>query len=91
MTGAAGVLMRYTLARLALFAGAFALVWLVGGTWLVWDEVSVLWTALIALVISALASFVLLRGLRADLAERLHAGTARMNNRLDESRRSEDA
>ena len=91
MTGAAGVLMRYTLARLALFAGVFALVWLVGGTWLVWDEASVLWTALIALVISALASFVLLRGLRADLAERLHAGTARMNNRLDESRRSEDA
>ncbi|MBA3720341.1 MAG: DUF4229 domain-containing protein [Nocardioidaceae bacterium] len=83
-------MLRYTLARLALFAAAFGLVWLVGGAWLVWDQVSVLWTALVALALSAVASFVLLRGMRAELAERLHGGAARMSDRLDESRRSED-
>lgn len=86
-----GVVLRYTLARLALFAAAFGLVWLVGGAWLVWDQVSVLWTALVALTLSAVASFVLLRGMRAELAERLHGGATRMSDRLDESRRSEDA
>ncbi len=86
-----GVVLRYTLARLALFAAAFGLVWLVGGAWLVWDQVSVLWIALVALALSAVASFVLLRGMRAELAERLHGGATRMSDRLDESRRSEDA
>ena len=91
MSSATGILLRYTLARLVLFAAAFGLVWLVGGTWLVWDQLSVLWTALVALVVSAVASFVLLRGLRAELAERLHGGASRMSERLEESRRSEDA
>ena len=80
MSSGTGILLRYTLARLALFAAAFGLVWLVGGTWLVWDLVSVLWTALVALAVSAIASFVLLRGLRDELAER-----------FAESQRSEDA
>ena len=91
MSGPTGILLRYTLARLGLFAAAFGLVWLVGGTWLVWDQVSVLWTALVALVASAIASFVLLRGLRSELAERMHGGATRMSDRLDESRRSDDA
>ncbi len=86
-----GVVLRYTLVRLALFGAAFGLVWLMGGAWLVWDQVSVLWTALVALALSAVASFVLLRGMRAELAERLQGGATRMSDRLDESRRSEDA
>jgi len=86
-----GVVLRYTLARLALFGAAFGLVWLMGGAWLVWDQVSVLWTALVALALSAVASFVLLRGMRAELAGRLQGGATRMSDRLDESRRSEDA
>jgi hypothetical protein len=38
---------RYTLARLGLFGAAFGLVWALGGYWLVWDRLTVLWTALV--------------------------------------------
>lgn len=82
--------MRYTLARLTLFAGAFVSVWAIGWSWLVWDEMTVLWTVLVALVLSSLASLVLLRGLRADLAEHVEGRARRVAATLDESRRVED-
>jgi hypothetical protein len=66
----------YTLARLGVFAATFAIVWLVAQFWLEWDAITGLWTALIALAISAPASFFLLSGLRnktaAEIAERAH-------------------
>lgn len=82
--------LRYTLARLGLFVLAFALVWAVGGAWLVWDETTVLWTALLALGLSAVASFVLLGRLRGEMAERVQQRAQRVARAIDESRRAED-
>lgn len=81
---------RYTLARLALFVIAFGLVWLVAFNWIAWTEVTILWTALIALVLSAVASIVLLRGMRDELAQQVQGRAERMSQRIEESRRAED-
>ena len=81
---------RYTLARVLLFAAMFGLVWAVGFLWLTWDQLTVLWTALVALALSGLASYWLLGGLRADLARDVEARAHRMAARLDESKRAED-
>jgi hypothetical protein len=83
-------LVRYTLARLLLFAVAFGLVWTVGMRWLVWDELTLLWTTLVALVLSGVASYWLLGGLRDALARDVEARARRVAARIDESRRAED-
>ncbi len=81
---------RYTLARLLLFAAAFGAVWALGWYWLVWDELTVLWTALVALAISGVASYWLLGGMRSDLAADVEQRARRVAARIDESRRAED-
>jgi divalent metal cation (Fe/Co/Zn/Cd) transporter len=58
----------YTLARVLLFALAWALVWAVASRWLAWSSVTALWTALLAMVVSSVVSLWLLRGLRQRLA-----------------------
>ncbi|MDO9379295.1 MAG: DUF4229 domain-containing protein [Nocardioidaceae bacterium] len=82
---------RYTLARLGLFLVAFALVWAVclplGYRW---TSITALWTALVALAISAVASFALLGRLRDQVAERVQVRAERMSARIEESRRAED-
>lgn len=83
-------LVRYTLARLGLFVASFGLVWAVGSPWLVWDESSVLWTVLLALVVSAAASLALLGRLRDELAEHVQRRAHRAVTAMDRSRRSED-
>jgi uncharacterized membrane protein YdjX (TVP38/TMEM64 family) len=80
----------YTLARLLMFAAAWGLVWLVAQIWLEWNSVTALWTALIALAISAAASFVLLRNVREQLAARVAAGSHRVQRRYDAAKRKED-
>jgi uncharacterized membrane protein YdjX (TVP38/TMEM64 family) len=81
----------YTLARVLMFAAAWALVWLVASIWLEWNSVTALWTALIALLVSAIASFVLLRSLRDRFAARVQEGAGRLHQRIETSRRREDA
>jgi hypothetical protein len=81
---------RYSLARLGLFAAAFGLVWALGGYWLVWDQLTVLWTALVALAMSGVVSFWLLGGLRSQLASDVEERARRVAARIDESRRAED-
>ncbi|UYM06921.1 DUF4229 domain-containing protein [Solicola gregarius] len=80
----------YTLARFGLFLAAFGLVWLAGFSWLEWNSLNVLWTMLVALVISAAAGIVLLRGLRERLAARVQDRAERMSQRFEESRGAED-
>ncbi|MDQ4085984.1 MAG: DUF4229 domain-containing protein [Actinomycetota bacterium] len=80
----------YTLARVLLFAAAWALVWLVASVWLQWSSVTALWTALLAMVVSSLASLFLLRGLRQQLAVRVQGGAQRAQQRYDASKRKED-
>jgi hypothetical protein len=81
---------RYTLARMLLFAVSFGVVWLVGFDWLTWDLLTVLWTAMVALAVSGIASWWLLGKLRDDLATDVEARARRMTERLDRSRRAED-
>jgi len=88
--GAMRAWLRYTLARAGLFAAAWGLVWAVGFPWLEWDEVSALWTALLALGLSAAVSVPLLRGLRGELSEHVARRAHRVATALDDSRRSED-
>jgi len=83
-------LVRYTLARLALFALAFGLLWGAGWSFLVWDEVSVLSTALVALALSGIASWFLLQRLRDELSTHVAGRAARVAGAIEESRRAED-
>ena len=82
--------LRYTGARLLLFAAAFGLVWAIGSYWLTWDQLTVMWTALVALAMSGIASYWLLGSLRDDLARNVERRAQRMATRIDESRRAED-
>ncbi len=85
-----GIWVRYTLARLALFLLAWLVVWAIGWTWLARDQLTVLWTAVVALALSAVASLLLLRGLRAELAEQVQGRARRLSASFERSRRTED-
>ena len=80
----------YTLARLALFGVAFGVVWLVASRWLDWNEITVLWTALIALVVSAIASWLLLGRLRDAVAAEVEGRARRVAAAYESSRSAED-
>ena len=76
----------YTAARLAMFAAAFGLIWLIFGRWLAWNQLSFLWTALIALVLSSVAALIWLRPLRnrfaAQVANRAERAKAAYEARI---------
>jgi len=80
----------YTAARLGLFLGAFAVLWAVGRLYWAPTTANLLWTALVALIVSALASLVLLRGLRAALARDVAARAQRMSDRFEAAKAKED-
>jgi uncharacterized membrane protein YdjX (TVP38/TMEM64 family) len=80
----------YTLARVLLFAAAWALVWAVASVWLAWSSVTALWTALLAMVVSSVASLWLLRGLRQRLAVHVQGRAQRIQARYETARRKED-
>ena len=81
---------RYTLARLALFAVTYGLIWLVFGHWIAWNALSALYTAIIALVISSLVSFWLLRGMRDQLAIQVQERAGRAKAAFEARRSAED-
>ncbi|MBA2740173.1 MAG: DUF4229 domain-containing protein [Nocardioidaceae bacterium] len=83
-------LIMYTVARVWLFLITFGLLWVVGSRWLTWNEQTVLALAVAALVVSAVASLWLLRGLRADLSAHVDARARRVSQTLDNARRAED-
>ena len=80
----------YTLARLGLFALAFGLLWLVLSPVVTWTTVSVLWVAVLALLVSAVASLVLLGRLRDRLAASVQQRAQRVRDSVERSRHSED-
>ena len=80
----------YALARFGLFLVSFGLVWLVCFSWLEWNSLTVLWTMLVALVLSAVVGVVLLRGMRERLAANVQQRAERMSKRFEESRSAED-
>ncbi|MDQ3156043.1 MAG: DUF4229 domain-containing protein [Actinomycetota bacterium] len=82
--------LTYTLARLGLFVGAYAVVWLIASIWLDFSAITNLWVMLIALVVSAFAAMALLGGLRQQLAQSVQQRAERMTKRIEESRSAED-
>ena len=81
----------YTLARLVLFLATFAVLWGVGHAFWAQTAANLLRAALVALLVSSVASLVLLRRLRAALARDLATRADRMSRRLEAARAREDA
>lgn len=91
-TGAATL--RYTLMRLGIFAGCFFALWglvYIGVLPRGLGDSNLLWVLLLAIVISAPLSFVLLRGQRDAMSEQIVAKVDRAKDRLAENRTREDA
>jgi hypothetical protein len=80
----------YTLARIAVFAVTYAVVWLVASIFLESTAVENLFVLLIALVGSSAISIFVLAGLRDKLAQNVQERATRMTERIEESRRAED-
>ncbi|MGI8576824.1 MAG: DUF4229 domain-containing protein [Nocardioidaceae bacterium] len=80
----------YTLARLAMFAAAYGIIWLIAGHWIGWDPVSALSTALVAMVLSSLIAVEVLRPLRNNLAAHVEARATRAKQAFDARRAAED-
>lgn len=80
----------YTAARLGLFALCWVVVSAVARIWLEWSTLTALWTALIALALSALLALVLLRPLRDQLATAVAARAGSAKQRFEAARRKED-
>ena len=80
----------YTLARLALFASAFGLIWLAFGHWLDWSTISALYTAIIAMVVSSVVALLVLGSLRDDFAAHVSLRAERAKAAYDARRAAED-
>jgi hypothetical protein len=79
----------YTLMRLGLFVGTFAIVF---GVWfLVSGDVPVLWVIVIAFVVSGVGSYYLLERQREAFAAKVEGRAAKAAQRLEEQRAKEDA
>jgi len=78
----------YTAMRLALFAATAAVVF---GIWLaVAGSANVMWVLIIALVVSGIASYLLLARQRAALAQHVDDRARRASSKFDEMRAKED-
>ncbi|MET7681237.1 DUF4229 domain-containing protein [Streptomyces sp. NPDC005423] len=85
---------RYTLMRLGVFAGCLLVVWglvHVGVAPRGFGDSNGLWIVLLALVISAPISFVVLRGVRDRASVQIVERVDRMKANLDANRNQEDA
>jgi CHASE1-domain containing sensor protein len=80
----------YTLARFALFAATFGVVWLIASIWVDWGNLTTLLVLFISLVLSSVISIFALAGLRDKLAQSVQERAARMTQRIEESRNAED-
>jgi uncharacterized membrane protein len=80
----------YTLARVALFAAAFGVIWLVFGRWLEWSAVSVLYTAIIAMVLSSVVALLVLGSLRDEFAKNVADRADRAKEAYEARRSAED-
>jgi CHASE1-domain containing sensor protein len=78
----------YTGLRLLLFAGSVAVV---GGIWLaISASANVMWVLIIALVISGVASYLLLGRQRTALAQHVDDRARRVTTRIEELKAKED-
>jgi hypothetical protein len=91
-------MLRYTLLRLGLFAGGFLVIWGLVYTRVLpagLGESNLLWVILLALLVSAPLSFVLLRGARAEasvqVAQRVERARANMAAQAAGEDKADDA
>ncbi|WP_282693053.1 DUF4229 domain-containing protein [Streptomyces sp. CC208A] len=87
-------MLRYSLMRLGIFAGCFFALWglvYVGALPRGLGDSNLLWVLLLAIVISAPLSFVLLRKQRDTMSAEIVEKVGRAKNRLDANRTREDA
>jgi hypothetical protein len=80
----------YTLARVGLFAVVFGIIWLALFSWVSWTYAALLWTALLAAIISAIASIFVLRPLRERFALEIADRAERVSRRIEAARAAED-
>ena len=80
----------YTLARIGLFVASYAVI---AGVYMLAtqsDSVPILWPLLLAAVVSAVASYYLLRGPRERFAARVDARASAAARRFEQARAKED-
>jgi hypothetical protein len=80
----------YTGARAALFLAAYGLIWLIFGRWIDWTALSALYTALIAMLVSAAVSLFALRSMRGRLSAQVAARAERVKAAYESRRSAED-
>ncbi|MEJ7743676.1 MAG: DUF4229 domain-containing protein [Nocardioidaceae bacterium] len=85
------IFVLYTLARAGIFCAVFGVIWLVAYRQVEWNSVSILYTAAIAMVISAIIAVVALRSLRDQLAAQIAERSARAKKAFGDRRAAEDA
>ncbi len=78
----------YTLLRLGLFIGSFAIVF---GIWFIFDDVPVLWVVVIAFIVSGVGSYFILERQREEFAAKVETRAAKASQKLEEQRSKEDA
>ncbi len=78
----------YTLLRLGLFIGSFAIVF---GIWFIFGDVPVIWVVLIAFVVSGVGSYYILERQREAFAAKVESRAARAAQKFEEQRSKEDA
>lgn len=81
---------KYTLARLGLFVATFVVLWLATFWWLDLGRATIWLVALVALIVSAIASIFVLAAMRDAVAARIQERADTLSQRLEESRNAED-
>ncbi len=77
----------YTLARIGLFVASLLVAF---GLFAAFGSASVIWPVVLAAVVSAVASYYLLRGPRERFAARVETRASNISRRFEESRSKED-
>ncbi len=85
------IFVLYTLARLGIFAAVFGAIWLVGYRQVEWNSINILYTALIAMVASAVISMLALRRLRDKLAAHIAERSTKAKDAFEARRGVEDS
>lgn len=80
----------YTLARFAVFAVTFSVVFLIASIFVEWGQITTLLVLIVSMLLSSVISIFALAGLREKLAQNVQERAARMSQRLEESRSAED-
>jgi uncharacterized membrane protein len=78
----------YTLLRVGLFIGSFAIVF---GIWFIFDDVPVLWVVVIAFIVSGVGSYFILERQREEFAAKVESRAAKASQKFEEQRSKEDA